>query len=386
MLPQLRSYLLENWPELGLSDRRPRNLAFLVQATGVSKLCCYIFTDDMPQPRWVAKMPRSPRDNAILAGDYGLIQHLRQHGSPFVRATVPGPVLITSIADHLVGIEPYCPGRSMDRLLVSARRPTGPQVRACLDLAIEWLLRCQQETPGQRGRLSEKQIHTYCLAPIAQLRATAELTEAERSYLDRLVERVLRLAGQPLPLVFNHGDFRPGNILVDRRSIQVIDWEFGAPIGLPLLDVFGLLARTYACCSGLEEIDGYLEDYLAAFEAVFFEDGSFAEPVLEYVGRACEALEIDPAWVDILFALFLVTEANKYHEFLSRRADQGYVYLLRSRVVQINSSYSDQLRRQKHVWLLGHLAQHERRLIFHHLRADHPGLSEKRLQLGVKVR
>lgn len=369
MLPQLHSYLLKNWSELPLGGPQPCDLAFLVQATGVSKLCCYIFADDAPEPRWVAKMSRSRRDNTVLAREYSLIQHLRQHGSAFVRATVPGPLLTMSIAGHLVGIEPYFSSRPMDGLLIGAARHGEPKIRDYLDLAVGWLLRSQQETPVQRGRLTDRQIRTHFLTPIAQLQAAAQLTNVEVAYLNRLAERVIGLVQRPLALVFNHGDFRPGNILVDGSSIQVIDWEFGASIALPLMDVFSLLARTYARCHGLEEIDDYLEDYLAAFEAVFFKDGPFAGLTAEYVGRACQALDVDPAWVNVLFALFLVTEANKYQAFLSRRAERGYVYLLRGRAGQVSNSYVDQLARQKNVWLLGHLAQHEGRLIFHHLNA-----------------
>jgi len=365
MLPQLRSYLLENWDALPLGGPRPQELTFLVQATGVSKLCCYLFADDASEPRWVAKMARSPRDNQLLAREYGLIRHLRQHGSAFVRETVPGPLLTTSIAGHLVGIEPYLPGRPMDGLLVRATRRGEAAVRAHLDRAVEWLLRSQQETPTQRGWLTGRQMYTHLLAPIAQLKAVARLTDAEEAYLDHLAERVADLAQQhPLPLVFNHGDFRPGNILVDGRSIQVIDWEFGAPEALPLLDVFSFLARSYARCRGLEEIDGYLEDYLAAFEAVFFEGGTFAGLTAAYVDRSCQVLGIDPAWVEALFALFLVVEANKFHTFLTHRAERGYVYLLRSRNGRTDGSYAEQLARQKNVWLLGHLAQHEERLVF----------------------
>ena len=108
----------------------------------------------------------------------------------------------------------------------------------------------------------------------------------------------------------------------------------------------------------------HLEDYLAAFEAVFFEEGHLAGLTATYIDRACQALDMDPAWVSILLAMFLINEANKYHDFLRQRADRGYVYLLRSRDGRMEGSFSEQLARQKNVWLLGHLAQHEKRLIF----------------------
>ncbi len=364
MLPQLRSYLLDNWSELPLAGPRPRDLTFLVQATGVTKLCCFIFADGAAQPRWVAKMARSPRDNALIAGEYRLIQHLRRHGSDFVRESVPGPLLTTHVAGHLVAIEAYLSGRPMDGLLSNSTGQGDQEARRHLDMALDWLLRTQQETSIQRGRLTGQQVQTFLLAPLEQLKATGRLTAAEIAYLDRLAEHVTRLPDCPLPLVFYHGDFRPGNILVESNSMKVIDWEFGAAKALPLMDVFNILTRMHARHRGLEEIDGYLEDYLEAFEALFFEDGPLAELVGRCVDRACRALDIDPAWTGILFSLFLVTEANKYHAFLSRRAARGYLYLLRSRNLRLSGPYADQLARQKNVWLLGHLAQNEERLIF----------------------
>jgi len=115
-------------------------------------------------------------------------------------------------------------------------------------------------------------------------------------------------------------------------------------------------------------MDGYLEDYLAAFDAVFF-DGDFAERSGEYISWACAELNIEPACLPVLFGLFVVTEANKYHTLLSQRAERGYIYLLNSRTGRIGGSYAEQLARQKYIWLLGHLAEHEQRAIVGSLEA-----------------
>jgi hypothetical protein len=367
VLPQLRSYLLDNRDNLLLGGLQPRSVDFLVQATGVSKLCCYVFIDNEPQPRWVAKMMRSRVDNEILAREYGIIRYLRDHGSDFVRATVPGPLFTTYIAEHLVGIESYLRGQPMDGLLRHTGMWMDGDVRDYLDLAIDWLLRSQQETASQYGPLGEDELRAHFIMPIIQLRELARLTTAEQNYLDRLVERLPALAEYPLALRFIHGDFQPGNILLTGSSIHVIDWEFGNLTGLPLMDVFSFVARAYARCRGLEEIDGELEDYIAAFEAVFFEGGSFAELTAEYVMRVCQALKIHPAWLRVLFPLFLVLESIKYHTFLKKRANRGYIYLLRGNHADSAQSYVDQLDRQKNVLLLAHLMRHEERSIFNHL-------------------
>lgn len=362
MLPQLRSYLRDHQYQLFSNSRPPRNIEFLVQATGVSKLCCYVFIDNEAQPRWVAKTMRSRLDNDILAREYAIIHHLRHHGSEFVRTTVPGPFLTTCIAEHLVGIEPYLTGRPMDVRL----NQTGSncEVRYSLDLAIDWLIRSQKETPSVP--LEREQLECYFFAPLNRLRAIARLTPAEGVYLEALKKRIDSLSQYPLGLRFNHGDFQAGNILLDGDSPAVIDWEFGAIAGWPLMDIFGFLRRMYAKSRGLEEIDGDLAEYLSAFEAVFFEGGDFAEISAEYVYRACEELDIHPKWIEVLFPMFLVTEAIKYYDFLNQRTQRGYVYLLKDKAGRMPESYVDQMARQKNVWLLGHFVENQERLIFRH--------------------
>ena len=165
MIPQLRDYLLENWRSLWPGMSKPRQLDFLVQATGISKVCCYVFVNDEAQPRWVAKMPRSPRDNGVLAHEYSVTRHLREAGSGYVRDTIAGPVLTATISGNLVGIEPYLQGRPMDGLMSVARSCDAPEVVDNLDLALDWLLRCQQSTLMQPHRLSEQELETYLSDP-----------------------------------------------------------------------------------------------------------------------------------------------------------------------------------------------------------------------------
>jgi hypothetical protein len=364
MIPQLRDYLFDNWQSLWPGTGKPRRIDFLIQATGISKVCCYIFANDEDQPRWVAKMPRSPRDNGVLAHEYSVTRHLRAQGSGYIRSTIAGPALTATISEHLVGIEPYLQGRPMDGLMSVARSYDAPEVLENLDLALDWLLRCQQSTLHRTERLSSVELEAYLREPIAHMRATSRLTPIEREYLDKLDDDIDRLAGVPLALVFKHGDFQPGNILINGKAIHVIDWEFGAPLGLPLHDVFGFIARTYARYRAMEEMDGFLEDYIADFETVFFQGGGFTPYTRKHVERACRILGVDEAWVSTLFALFIVNEANKYHALLTRRAQRGYVYLLKSRSGEWQQPYTEQLARQKQVWLLGHLAQNEERSIF----------------------
>jgi hypothetical protein len=366
VLTQLRERLLSDWPERNLGCGKPKDLGLLVQGTGVGKICCYLFPGDATEPRWVAKIPRNPQDNERLVREYSLIQNLRDRGSFFVRATVPGPLWMSSIGGHVLVLEPYLHGQRMDDLLMRTVSSSSSNASTCMyvQMALEWILHAQLEEGAQPRRLSTGQVQRYLIEPMSTLRSTARLMPAESAFLDRIEANLGCLAQRPLPLVFYHGDFQPANLLVTSSGLKVIDWEFGEPLGLPLMDVFSLLARTYAAANGLDEIDGYLEDYFDAFDAVFSDRVGFGALSAACVARACQALGVDAAWVAVLFALFLVNEANKYYAFLTHRAQRGYVYLLQSRNGQIQGSFANQLARQKYVWLLGHLARHDDCLVF----------------------
>jgi Ser/Thr protein kinase RdoA (MazF antagonist) len=382
VLAQVQAYLLDHWHSLPMGQPRPRELTISVRATGVGKLCGYLFAAGEAEPRWVVKLPRSPRDNERLAAEYDLVRHVRQQGGEFTRATVPGPLFTATVAGCFVAVERYLHGVQIDGPL--ARDPA--QIDRFLDLAMGWLLRCQKEA-GERPRpfgLSE--IEEYVTRPVEQLARNAALTAAETAFLDDTVRRARDLAGLPLPLVFEHGDFRPANILLDGSAIQVLDWEFGTARNLPLFDVFSCLARVHDRSLGLDEIDGYLEDYLAAFEAVFFSGGEFASRTATYVTRACRELGVAAEWADVLLAMYLVNEANKYRAFLNRRAQTGYLFLLRSRHTALSPHYGEQLARQKYVWLLGHLALHKDQSVLglgaHQMHLPEAALSKQEVQVG----
>jgi hypothetical protein len=329
----------------------------------------------------VAKVARVPGENWVLNQEYALVAQLRQEGTEFMRSTIPNPLVRTLIADHCVVVEPYFPGPPMS---VGSRRTGRWRNRRSdesLDRAIDWLLQCQKETMVQRAVLTEEQLDTYILSPIDRLRETATLRQNEWRYLEALKDRTRALIDHPLPLVFKQGDFRPDNILMDADTMHVIDWECGNRVALPLMDVFSLLIRVYAQRRGWEDIDGYLDDYLEVFAAVFLKDGAFSQTTRTYVDRASHILGIEAVWLEPLLALFFVTEANKFHAILDRCAQRGYLYLLRSRDNRLCDSYSDQLDRQKHVWLLGHMITHRDALIF-----GYPSSLDARADVRVRDR
>lgn len=355
MLPQLHAYMCSHWERLPDAGPPPRHLAFVGQATGVSKACFFVLVDDQSTPRYIVKTPRSPLGNSRLSQEVATIERVRRSVPPHLLVTLPGPMHTVTLDGQLVVIEPILPGRPMD----STTPERQPLDRAAavqhISLAYAWLVGVQGAADHTKQPLTAHALHEFLLAPLERLRAHTDLTADEARYVDRVEHEARQLQGAALPLYLYHGDFRAGNILIDHGRIAVLDWEFSQSLNLPLLDWFSFVFRLYSRSVGLADIDGSLPTYRAVFDQVFRARTWFSELVTHYTYAYCRALDVDQAYLPLLFDLFVVTNINKFHDFLSERARHGYLYLLRGAPISA-ASYQQQLRRQAYVWLLGDLA------------------------------
>lgn len=359
----LEDYLLANWSELPGAGPRPAHLSLLGQATGVSKACLFVFAYGETFPRYIAKIPRSPAYNEDLIEEVGTIQDLRESVSQDLRATLPGPMHLAMVSNHWVLVEPVVPGRLMESLIPSNRPLDREQTVELMDVAFEWLTKMQLEAPSLQGPIQTQLIVEHFLDPIRIAGSNSELTTDEQKYLDRLLIAARELEGHELPLYLYHGDFGPGNILMDDGRVAVLDWQFSRPLAPPLLDWFGFVFRLYSRSVGLPHIDGSLDEYRSAFDQVFCSRTWFAQMVADYTRAYCHKLKVDLEYVALLFSMFLISSINKFHAFLSKRAERGYLYLLKD-APGTDGTFHQRLRRQVYVWLLGDLVADPDKLLF----------------------
>ena len=355
MFDHLEDYLLRAWHQLPHAGTAPRHLSFMGQATGVSKVCFFIFADDEASPRYIAKLPRSPAYNDELMGEIVAIQSLRQVVTDELKATLPGPMHVVSLSGHYVIIEPVLPGQPMDALTMVNGRLDPSSTARQVALAHHWLIEIQQNAPHRRQTIDAATLWDQFVEPLERMKTNSELTQSEEKHAEEVCSELRALEGRDLPLYLYHGDFRPGNILVDGDRIAVLDWQFSRPLAPPLLDWFSFVFRLYSGSVQLPDIDGSLEKYRAAFHEVFFARNWFSELVADYTRAYCKALHVEEAYVPLLFSLFVVNNVNHFHSFLTERARRGYLYLLRG-APSSGQSWKRQVRRQAYVWLLGDIA------------------------------
>ena len=351
----VQDYLLAHWDQLPGGRPRPSRLSFLGQGTGASKACFFAFADDDPLPRYIVKMPRSLFHNERLKQELSIIEELRTTLSQDLRRTLPGPMHVVRLSGNWVIVEPVLPGQPMDSLIRPGEPSDPARTTALMGLAHDWLIRIQRGARFREGVLDTGLIYTHFLEPLEAALAHSNLTIAEARYIDDLMRAALELEGQEMPLYLYHGDFRPGNVLIDTDQVAVLDWQFSRPLAPPLQDWFSFVFRFHSRTLDLPDIDGALEAYRSAFRQLFFVRNWLSELVKDYTWAYCHSLGVDMAFLPLLFGMFVVNNINKFHAFLTERAERGYLYLLKGSPTS-DRSYREQLRRQVYVWLLGDLA------------------------------
>jgi hypothetical protein len=357
LLTEVLDHLLGQWPRLFPDERVPRRLHFVLQGTGVGKLIAFILANGERRPRCVVKIPRAQADNAELEHEFNIITTLRERGGAQAEATLPEPLDAPVIRGWQVVIERLLPGRSFSTEVPPGESFTLSQARSHLRRIGAWYVDLQRSLHPRPETLSSADVEALIEQPIRNAQRDADLRPHEQRYLDDLAHTARRLVGEHWRLGFVHGDLRPGNLLSHGPSLHVLDWQFGQLRGLPLLDWFEFAFRYYSEAGGLEEITGDHDRYRAAFADVFLGAHPYSALVHEETERVAATLGVAEQHLDLLLAMWLVDNTNKYLRFLGDRARRGYLFLMQNPPGGPHQSYRQQLRRQVYPCLLGQLAQ-----------------------------
>jgi len=214
---------------------------------------------------------------------------------PRVAATVPRPVAVVESGDTTVLVQTAVRGAP---LAVLMRRRVRSSAWAGRDLraALRWLARLQASTrAGVRPAVDPAGLHG---------RLTQVLPGGSfQRFRDQLAEAADRHGSLALPVVRRHGDFWPGNLLRDRDSITVVDWEHSDAEASPMDDLFFFLTaygyalpgRRWAQCSRVE-----------AFQAAWLGEGALASACTKAALSFAAEVGVPDTAVRVLLVQFLL--------------------------------------------------------------------------------
>jgi glycosyltransferase involved in cell wall biosynthesis/aminoglycoside phosphotransferase (APT) family kinase protein len=144
--------------------------------------------------------------------------------------SVPRPLGL--LEDEAAVVMERCSGSGLDEVIRRERSASGPEWEAlavALRRAGRWLRLFQGHTRSE-GDAGPEALLARASADLAACRRTMRLPRSLEARLERLGGRI-----GPAHLVGHHGDFWPGNLYVDQKCVQAIDFE-GFREGLPCED------------------------------------------------------------------------------------------------------------------------------------------------------
>lgn len=310
------------------ADRQQLDLRPLLVTSGQddgSRVVVVPFARRGRQPDYVVKAARRSEFNANIENEQGVLAELRSRLNGDTQRAIPRPLGLYYEAGLAVGLEERAGGRP---LVTSSGRwgASIDQQRDDLRIASLWLtqfhLQTRQDQGSEGGLAFAERTGDLCAAYLDAFAPTA----AERRMLAELRERAGQLSDLPLPIVWQHNDFGPWNLIRDGDQLKVIDWELGLGPGLdhdgPALgDLLYFVTHWSYAARGLHNHEAWLRGLHDLFVEPNYDD----ERVLaahQAIDAYLEVFDIDRRFLPLILIAMWVERALKR---LSRRKLLGEV-------------------------------------------------------------
>jgi hypothetical protein len=243
-----------------------------------------------------------------------------------VGTTIPKVVATVEHRGRSVLVMTAMPGQSMLAAYHSWRHTARREaVAADFAAAGGWLAGLQRTTAGTEQASLARMLDGVA-SSLGRRFGGQPGTEGDLAGLAGLADR---LAGHSVPQPVVHGDFWPGNLLVDRGEVLgVIDWEAARPAGSPVSDL-ARFATSYSLYLDRHTRPGRrvaghpglrAGRWGAGVEYAVDGTGWYPDLVRSFVMSGLERLGVPPScWRDVLLADLAATAATTDHDEFARR-------------------------------------------------------------------
>lgn len=275
-----------------------------------------LFDGESEAPGLIAKggplaKARRRGGKSIYEIEFENLQVLQRMGMNETAPRTPEPLALWRDGELLVTLQSGLPGELLKN--VPGRELFGPtSLDATLDAVFDWWERLQRLFGVQRAQVTEGFYETRILRPVDDFRQRYVLERDEVEFLRRRFVDERRLAGLELPLMAQHGDFCPANMVRQGRRVAVFDWEFPLSHRLPLFDLFHFFGSVRFPFAGPRGES----THFASFVEVFWGEGYFQRALDERLQGVCAAHGVPARGVADLFLLALIRIANLKYEAL----------------------------------------------------------------------
>ena len=331
MIDQLRDFLLDNWNKILPHLKQPHELRFLIAKGSIGgyggKVNLFLFVDNEPQPIVIAKTVRDAQSDQLLAIEYNSLRYIHSTLSKSLREKTPQVYFLGQVGIYKVLIEEAVTGKSIDAIVTSnlfSRRQIACRM---LKIIFVWLIESKKELNIRENYyINEANHKEYFSNPIEKFLRVYNISGKEKNFINNMENSISDIVKHKYPLVFEHGDLSPINIIYSKDKFWVIDWTCSKTKSLPFCDLFFLLIW-FVFCNYPNEVEGIVR--LNNFDQMFLKNGKYSSIASELIRDYCNKFNIDLLFLKTFFAMFIINRANKEYDILTRQADRGYIPLVK---------------------------------------------------------
>lgn len=300
MLQVISDHVKDRWYDWFPGQPRPSRFCFLKVSTSIApqgKIVLLVFGDNQREPQLVVKWTRHPELSWLIRHEHEILQEIYPRLSPRMQASVSGPLDLFRHGRSVVLMTRALPGKRLSLAIFEAMRLGNfSKVLGYMREVAAWATMLHRETRQSvsiEGAVESwlKMFIDYYQPPD---RVQAELIRAAAKVSS--VERVVA-----------HGDLSPGNILVSRKGVRVIDWGMSDTRGVPVIDVYHLLLSVayYLSARPYQK-----RNYEKAFDYMFLHPGAARNMAVAVLHRYMGELKLDTSTLFEWFLLALAYEAT----------------------------------------------------------------------------
>lgn len=281
----------------------------------------------------IVKTVRDPSLNARLENEHRALKFLHERGIG-TRKTIPEVIFfgyhsqLAVVGETVVEGEPF-----RDRTWTTVECPFARAV-------IDWLIYLGEATVDYTSATA-RQVADGLDTLFSRFSKIYRLSLSQNEYLTRQIA-VVRNSLDPFPLLLQHGDLGPWNILVTPdEEIGVLDWEAAEIKGMPLWDLFYFM-RSF----GLDIARAHgTQDHHDGLDLLFLTDSPVNLLFTKSTERYCHQIGLKRELIVPLFYTCWMHRALKEASRLAHnRVETGrYIHLLRLCLEERNSSKIDSL-------------------------------------------
>ncbi|HEY0518405.1 MAG TPA: phosphotransferase [Ilumatobacteraceae bacterium] len=231
----------------GLSGALP-STAMIIH--GGHRVAQFGFTGNDAAPLLVVKIAKQRRADVRTVGEHDIMRRVRASIGEVARTSVPEPKHVIQLNGvGGVAVEGPATGISLARSCARWGRSMDAKIDD-LRLATAWLIDLHRHGLISDARWDADRRDDVVEQPLAEFASRFRIGVEEAQLFESTRAAADALAGTPLPVVWEHGDFTIWNVFRDGDTLNVLDWE-SCERGIPLADMIRLATHWHEAARGL---------------------------------------------------------------------------------------------------------------------------------------